>query len=91
MDEYLHAGTTVIKYTDILADLQHQVLFIYTICGIFLIIYVMFNLFVRESERFWGTESELPEQIKDFMDFAGLMFALFVCLTTGLVLLGIRI
>jgi transcriptional regulator of met regulon len=91
MDKYLTPGTTVIKYSDVLADIQHQILIIYMVCGAFLFIYALFNLYVVDSEKFWNREGELPEQIKGFMDAMAVMFSLFVCLSTGLVLLGINI
>jgi len=92
MDEYLTPGTnTVIKYSDVLADIQHQILSIFMVCGAFLFIYALFNLYVVDSKWLNNREGELPKQIKGFMDAMAVMFSLFVCLSTGLVLLDINI
>lgn len=92
MDEYLMPGTTVIKYSDVLADIQHQILIIFMVCGAFLFIYALFNLYVVGSRRFIEYEGKIPpDEIKGFMDAMAVMFSLFVCLSSGVVLLGINI
>lgn len=91
MDEYLTPGTTVIKYSDVLADIQHQILVILLVCGAFQFIYAIFNLYVVDSEKFWDRKGELPEQIKGFMDAVAVMFSLFVCLAAGVVLFNINL
>ena len=91
MDDYLQPGNYVVKYSDIMADIQHQILVIFFVCGAFLFCYALFNMYIVESKWFEGLKGDLPVQIVGFMDAVAIMFSLFVCLVPGIVIFNINI
>jgi len=65
---------------------------IFMVCGAFLFIYALFNLYVVDSKRFMDYNGQIPpKEIKGFMDAMAVMFSLFVCLASGVVLFNINL
>lgn len=91
MDDYLEPGKYVVKYSDVMADIQDQILAIFFVCGAFLFLYALFNMYIVESKWFEELKGDLPMQVVGFMDAVAVMFSLFVCLCSGIVLFGINI